>query len=687
MNASEQISEGEPRLEVAFDRPVVSVRGSSVRYLIAEVEAPSAPTGETERLPLNLALVVDASGSMKGLRIETARAAAQQVAAGLDGSDRLSVVSFDSEITTHLRGVRLDDTGRVRAAAALGGLRAGSMTHLSGGWLAGAEAVAEVMAEGQPCRSHVVLFSDGMANQGVTDPGELARHATELRQRGLYSSTVGIGDGYETAQLQAIAESGGGRLHDAELPHEIASVLLGELGEIQATVAENVVLSVSHPAEFRVEVLGPYPVERGEARTVVPLGPLTGGSRRTAVLRITCPVGPEGESRSFEAVLGWRAPGTGELHTGPAQGVSLRFGGRAELEAQAVEPRIAETVVRQWHADLVLRVSDLNRAGAYTGAAKLLDEQLHHLGRYCRDLPACEPLLRDLGELRHRADRDWGERTRKEMHRSSYVTSKGLVDHRGRQDRLTSGHGPGREEHYRYRLYGGHVCVELPGAMLLVDTGSPVSCARRGHVSLLRRSLAVPQSVLGLTAERLSGMVGTPVDGLLGMDILQRFVVGIDPEAGRISVTEPARDRSEPRGRDAGRSGSVWLPLQELAGIPLADVSVAGRRYRAVIDTSARVSYAPRGALTGASVIGEAEDFFPGFGDFRTPLVSLPLELGQHRIDLAFGELPAPLATLTERFGIEVILGTQLLEVFRLVLDFPGGQAILEPIAAAAQRA
>ena len=114
---------------------------------------------------------------------------------------------------------------------------------------------------------------------------------------------------------------------------------------------------------------------------------------------------------------------------------------------------------------------------------------------------------------------------------------------------------------------------------------------------------------------------------------------------------------------------------------------VAGRRYRAVIDTAARVRYAPPKALTGAAVIGEAEDFFPGFGDFRTPLVSLPLELGRRRIDLAVGELPGPLATLTERFGIEVILGTHLLEVFRLVLDFPGGQAILEPIAAAAQQA
>lgn len=89
MNASEQFSEGGPRLQVAFDRPVVSVRGSSVRYLIAEVEAPPAPAAESERLPLNLALVADASGSMAGPPLETARAAAQQVVAGLDPADQL----------------------------------------------------------------------------------------------------------------------------------------------------------------------------------------------------------------------------------------------------------------------------------------------------------------------------------------------------------------------------------------------------------------------------------------------------------------------------------------------------------------------------------------------------------------------------------------------------------------------
>ena len=129
----------------------------------------------------------------------------------------------------------MDRAGKRRADSILSGVHSGGMTCLSGGWLRGAETVALLREGTEGHRSQVILLSDGHANEGILDPEELARHASELRERGVYTTCVGIGDGYSPEQLAVLSEHGGGLLHRAERPHEIIEVLLGELGELMNT--------------------------------------------------------------------------------------------------------------------------------------------------------------------------------------------------------------------------------------------------------------------------------------------------------------------------------------------------------------------------------------------------------------------------------------------------------------------
>ncbi|NCM97970.1 MAG: VWA domain-containing protein, partial [Rhodobacterales bacterium] len=165
------------------------------------------------------------------------------------------------------------------------------MTNLSGGWFAAADAAAEAAEHDASLTPRVVILSDGQANEGIADVEALAHHAGELRKRGVVTSTVGIGDGYDEALLAAIAENGGGRLHDAERTDEIGDVLLGEIGEAMAQLADGALLVLDLPAGVRAEPLGISGAEITAGQVSLPLGGLSAGLARTAVVRLICTSG------------------------------------------------------------------------------------------------------------------------------------------------------------------------------------------------------------------------------------------------------------------------------------------------------------------------------------------------------------------------------------------------------------
>ena len=142
------------------------------------------------RAPLNIALVIDASGSMSGGKLEAAKDAALGLAARLTARDRLTVVSFASDVQVHLDAVPVTPENADRIRAEVTRLRTRGMTCLSGGWFAGVECAARIAEEDPRMTPRVILLSDGHANEGVVDRGELREHAGELRLRGVLTSQL-----------------------------------------------------------------------------------------------------------------------------------------------------------------------------------------------------------------------------------------------------------------------------------------------------------------------------------------------------------------------------------------------------------------------------------------------------------------------------------------------------------------
>lgn len=416
----------------AFDRKLFWERGDSVRYLVARLKAERKDDRRsTERAPVNLALVIDASGSMGGGKLEAAKSAALGLIRRLSERDRISIVSFASDVIVHLDAVAVTSANAARIEAEISRLETRGMTFLSGGWFAGVECAARIAEEDPRLAARVIILSDGHANEGIVDAEELREHAGELRARAVLTSCLGIGDGYDEQLLRGIAESGGGRLHDAELTSEISSVLLGELDDIFGTVLEDVQVTLSVPDGMKAEVLGRSNSESGTERLVVSLGALQNETERVVVFKVACPSAARDQSFSFHLTAIGKSAEEGSMRETSTVTATLVATGGTANSSQARDIGIAEIVARTWSANVVSTAARMNRDGAFEEAKRYIKHELRHFRRYVEGLRNGPEMVRDLDLLAERIGREFSSRMRKEMVFQSALLMESRVDRRG----------------------------------------------------------------------------------------------------------------------------------------------------------------------------------------------------------------------------------------------------------------
>jgi Ca-activated chloride channel homolog len=429
-------SHNAPAFSARFDRGIVNVEGGSVRHLVLTVRAPDVPRTDGPRLPLNLGLVIDVSGSMAGAPLDAAKAATLSLLDKLAATDHFSLVSFADDMVCHVDATRLDGPGRGGIAAAVRPLVTRGSTNLFAGWVGGCEAVAKRQAAAEVReRNHVILLSDGHANRGETDPARLAHHAGELRTRGVLTSTVGIGDGYSPIQLQAISEAGGGRMHDAELPEEIAEIMFAELTDALATTVENLEFRLQLPPGVEAEVYGTAPLNRDAEGCEILLGSLVGGSTRRLVVKLTFPARDHGERLSIEVSARWKSPAGDVACTAQVDSPSVRFDVPAACVSQQRCVDLARIVAEQWQSHIYHRGMMLNQDGQYAAAHEFVERESGYFAAYCEGLPELRGVVRDLHTFSPVVAHRVGLASSKELLFHSYKLNRGERDHRSRRRR------------------------------------------------------------------------------------------------------------------------------------------------------------------------------------------------------------------------------------------------------------
>jgi Ca-activated chloride channel family protein len=403
------------RLSVRADRRLIRPNHRSQRFVLTEVTAPPA-TMARERVPVNLAFVIDRSGSMSGPKIELAKRAAEEALARLDDRDRFSIVAYDDQIEVVVDSTFASAEARRNAVSRLASVDARGSTNLSGGWLCGCEQVARHLSESTVDR--VLLLTDGLANKGITSPDELAHHAAELRARGVTTTTFGVGNDFDESLLQAMADAGGGHFYYIADAAQIRDHIASEVGETLEVVARDATLEILGGEGVAVEAISPHPIQARGTRFIVSLGDLVADQVLDVVLRVTFPYGDLGRETGLIVSISAR---DGAFESAGVRDARLAWtwADDAANDAQSRDTDVDRAVARQFAArarqEAVLR----NKAGDFDRAQWALDATAKRIRRYAHRDPVMVELYQELEDEARRFSAPMAPSLLKEAHFAS----------------------------------------------------------------------------------------------------------------------------------------------------------------------------------------------------------------------------------------------------------------------------
>jgi Ca-activated chloride channel family protein len=218
------------------------------------VRLQSEPQAGFKRTPLNLALVIDRSGSMEGPKLREAKRCVVDLIHRMHSEDQVGLVQYDDQVDTVLPLTPVDQVSGI-IDTLVHGITANGGTDLHAGWLRGGEMLAPKAGNQSTC--HTILLSDGQTNRGLTNTTRICEQVSALAGAGVTTTTVGLGANFNEELMTAIAQAGHGSAHYGERAIDLAETFEAEIGLLSQLQWRNVEMSISGDST-QIDLLNTY---------------------------------------------------------------------------------------------------------------------------------------------------------------------------------------------------------------------------------------------------------------------------------------------------------------------------------------------------------------------------------------------------------------------------------------------
>ena len=364
------------QLDVALAHPTMHIgeHGKGENHLRIALKGFDLPA-EKERMSVNVAIVIDKSGSMQGEKIKQAKAAAVAAIDRLRDNDIVSIVTYDSAVEVVLPATKASDRQRIQEQ--IRAIQAGGNTALYAGVKKGAQEIKKFLDDKRVNR--VILLSDGLANVGPSSPSELEELGQKLIEQGISVSTMGLGLGYNEDLMSRLALASSGSHVFIEDAENLVQVFQNEFDDVLSVVAQRLTIDVTLAEGVRpVKVLN-YPADIEGQRVHIDLGQLYSGQERYFVLEVEIPYGEAGGSRAVgEVAVGYLNMLT-QTEDKLSSSVAVKFTTAEDVAAKDVNKEVLAACVIQIANERNREATRLRDEGKIDQARDLLEANAGYL--------------------------------------------------------------------------------------------------------------------------------------------------------------------------------------------------------------------------------------------------------------------------------------------------------------------
>lgn len=408
----------EINLTTSLATPVMSADQSQKTFIKISLEG-FKQEQSVERIPANIAIVLDKSGSMQGEKILQAREAAIMAINRLSDQDIVSVVSYDSRVQVVVPATRVSDKHQI--ARAIRNIHANGNTALFAGVSKGAQELRKFLDLNKVNR--VILLSDGLANVGPSTPNELGQLGLSLAKEGMSVTTIGLGLGYNEDLMTQLAGYSDGNHAFVENAEDLASIFQYEFGDVLSVVAQGVNIEIHCKNGVRpLRILGREAQIRGN-RITTRMNQLYSEQEKFIILEVEIPAQSETQNLEVADV------GVSYTNLYSKQAQSLRntvlasFSQSKKQVKEAVDVKTYEAAAEQVANEESRRAIELRDQGDIEAAKSVLKQNAIYLDNLGQSLASPKLLeqkaeaLQDAEELE--SDQDWNKK-RKELKERQY---------------------------------------------------------------------------------------------------------------------------------------------------------------------------------------------------------------------------------------------------------------------------
>lgn len=378
-------------VEGRLGHPKMAVGARGETFLMLEVQG--APSNEAKiAAPVNVSIVIDRSGSMKGSRIANAISAATLAVDRLNEGDVVSVVTFDTKTTVVVPPATVGPSVRERVNADIRAIALGGDTCVS----CGVEEGLSLLEKTTGRVNRMIVLSDGDANHGIRDVPGFRSIGERARSRGVSITTIGVDVEYNEKILAALSQESNGRHYFVENDSGLQRIFEGEAESLLRSIASDTEAEIALEPGVELDRVFDRSFRREGAKVVVPLGTFESGEVKTVLMKVRVPVSGAGDVNVADVRLKYR-----DLVLDKAGACEGKL--RAQVvedaaQASELDPIVLGRINRSETASVLKEVNLLFEQGRFDEARRKLDEKLSDL-KIARDKASAAAPERRKGEV------------------------------------------------------------------------------------------------------------------------------------------------------------------------------------------------------------------------------------------------------------------------------------------------